>query len=97
MISWYKATPLIVALPDEVVATDPLAHIDRSKVRVRVPHQVIWGLQDKALRPSTRVGLADLCDNVIMHDVPGADHWIIHQKPDEVCSLIQAFVEKHSV
>ena len=97
MVTWYKATPLVVPLPGEVVTDDPLARFDPAVMRVRMPHQVIWGLQDKALRPVTRDGLAALCDHLETHDVADADHWIVHQKPDEVRALIGAFIAKHPV
>ena len=95
MVAWYKATPLVVPLPDDVVDGDPMAHLDRAAVRVRMPHQVIWGMQDKALRPATRAGLGDLCDDLVMHEIADADHWIIHQKPDEVSGLVRAFIVRH--
>ena len=95
MVSWYKATPLVVAAPGETIAVDPMAELDRSKLRVRMPHQLIWGMQDRALLPVAREGLAELCDDLTLHEFPDADHWIIHQKPDEVAALIAAFLEKH--
>ena len=95
MVSWYKATPIVVAAPGEAVAANPLATVDRDTVRVRMPHQVIWGLQDKALLPSARAGLAAFCDDLTVHEFADADHWIVHQKPAEVTALIKAFIEKH--
>ena len=97
MVSWYKATPLVVPLPGEAVADDAPARMDPAMMRVRMPHQVIWGMQDKALRPVTRDGLAALCDHLVLHEVADADHWIVHQKPDEVRTLIGAFIAKHPV
>ena len=76
--------------------SDPLAGMDREKVRVRVPHQVIWGMQDKALLPASRHGLANLCDNLTVHEIPDADHWIIHQKPAEVTAFVAEFLAKHN-
>ncbi len=95
MTSWYKASPVVVAAPDEAVTADPMAAVDRAKVRVPMPHQVIWGMQDRALLPTTRAGLADLCDDLTLHEFADADHWIIHQKPAEVTALIAAFIDKH--
>lgn len=95
MVSWYKATPMVVAAPGETVATDPMADIDKAKVRVRMPHQVIWGMQDTALLPVARQGLENLCDDLSVHEFADADHWIIHQKPADVAALIAAFLDKH--
>lgn len=92
MVAWYKATPLVVPLPDEVVDQDPLAHINPAMMRVRMPHLVLWGLEDKALLPVTREGLDQYCDDLRVVDVPGADHWIVHQQPDLVIKELRAFL-----
>lgn len=92
MVAWYKATPLQVPLPDEVVTADPLAHIDPAVMRVRMPHLVLWGLEDKALRPSCREGLEAHCADLRVIEVPGADHWIVHQQPDLVVRELRTFL-----
>lgn len=97
MVSWYKATPLAVPLPDEKVSVDPMAQLNAAAVRVRMPHQVIWGMQDKALLPVARAGLAEFCDDLVVHEIADADHWIVHQKPDEVRALLASFIAKHAV
>ena len=96
MVSWYKATPLVVPAPGETVAADPLATIDRDKLRVRMPHQVIWGMRDTALLPVSRNGLTALCDDLTVHEIADADHWIVHQQPDIVATLLAAFLDKHA-
>ncbi len=95
MVAWYKATTLVVPEPGESVAQNPISAVDPAKVRVAMPHQVIWGMQDKALLPSARAGLADLCASLEVHEVADADHWIIHQKPDLVRSLVRSFVDRN--
>ncbi len=92
MVSWYKATPMVVPLPDEVVDTDPLAHINPAMMRVRMPHLVLWGMEDKALLPVTHAGLGEHCDDLRVVEVPGADHWIVHQQPDLVVKELRAFL-----
>ena len=92
MVSWYKATPLKVPTPGEVVTSDPLAQINPAMLRVRMLHLVLWGVEDKALRPSCRAGLEQYCDALTSIDVPGADHWIVHQQPDLVTREIKTFL-----
>jgi epoxide hydrolase 4 len=94
MVSWYKATPLVVPEPG-AAATNPIAQMDPAKVHVAMPHQVIWGLEDKALLASSRQGLGDHCADLTVHDIPSADHWVIHQHPDQVRTLIRTFIDKH--
>jgi epoxide hydrolase 4 len=97
MVSWYKATQLAVPKIDEVVTDDPLARINGAMVRVRMPHLVLWGEEDKALRPSCIDGLETFCDDVRIKKVAGADHWIVHQRPEEIIREIQAFLTVHPI
>lgn len=91
MTAWYKATPMVVPLPDEAVTTDPLAHLDLAKVQVRMPHLLIWGLEDKALRPACRAGLSTFAPDLRVINMPGTDHWIVHQQPDRIVAHIREF------
>ncbi|MEQ1649942.1 MAG: alpha/beta fold hydrolase, partial [Hyphomicrobiaceae bacterium] len=95
MVSWYKATQLTVPKVDEIVTDDPLARINPTMVRVRVPHLVLWGEEDKALRPSCIDGLETFCDDLRIKKVAGADHWIVHQRPDIVIPEIHSFLKSH--
>jgi pimeloyl-ACP methyl ester carboxylesterase len=93
MLNWYRASPLLVLKPGEAIdpASPPL-ELDPARFRVRMPHLVIWGMDDRALLPVTRATLADYCDNLAVHEIPGADHWVVHQRTDEVVALIRAFI-----
>lgn len=93
MINWYRATPLKVAAPDQPIPAEQLPQFDHSRLRVTMPHLLIWGMGDTALRPETRDGLVAFCDDLTMVEVSGADHWIAHQKPDEVAHEIRAFAQ----
>lgn len=97
MVAWYKATPLVVPKPDEAVADDPMARINPGMVRVRMPHLLLWGREDKALRPSSIAGLGDYCDDLTTKFIDGADHWIVHQKTDEVIAHCRAFLDAHRI
>jgi pimeloyl-ACP methyl ester carboxylesterase len=57
-----------------------------------MPHLVIWGMDDRALLPVTRARLGDYCDDFTVHEIADADHWVVHQKTDEVIGLIRKFV-----
>ena len=60
-------------------------------MRIRPPHLLIWGMGDTALLPESREGLDDLCDDLTVREIADADHWVIHQKPDEVAAMIRDF------
>ncbi len=55
---------------------------------VRVPTDVIWGLQDAALRPSLLEGLSDSVDDLRIHPFADASHWVLHEAPDRVADCV---------
>jgi epoxide hydrolase 4 len=82
-------------VPKPGEAIDPAAQplkLDPAKFRVRMPHLVIWGMDDRALLPVTRATLPDYCDDLTVREIPGADHWVVHQRTDEVVALIRGFI-----
>ena len=86
MIHWYRASPLRVAAPGQPITDLPAFPTD--KLRVACPHLLIWGMDDTALLPETTEGLEEFASDLTRVEVPGADHWIAHQKPDEVARII---------
>ena len=90
MINWYRATGLYV--PKLGGDITPPAPLDPDMMRITVPHLLIWGTDDTALLPSSYAGLDALCDAFTLQKLTGADHWLHHQKPDEVAVLIRDFV-----
>ena len=92
MLNWYRATPIVVPKEGETVDPASVPKLDPAQLRVRMPHLVVWGMDDRALLPVTRATLADYCDNLTVREIAGADHWVVHQKTDEVIDLIRGFL-----
>jgi pimeloyl-ACP methyl ester carboxylesterase len=92
MLNWYRASPLLVPRPGESVDPAKVLKLDPAQLRIRMPHLVIWGMDDRALLPVSRATLADYCDDLTVHEIAGADHWVVHQKPDEVIGCLKAFL-----
>ena len=93
MLNWYRATPLVVPKVGEVVDMASVPKLDPAQLRVRMPHLLIWGMQDPALLPVSRASLADYCDHaVVLREIEGADHWVIHQRREEVVGHLQEFL-----
>jgi len=92
MLNWYRATPLLVPAVGEMIDTAALPKLDPATLRVRMPHLLIWGLEDRALLPVSWAALAEYCDDLVVREIAGADHWLVHQKPAEVTGLIDAFL-----
>ena len=86
MVNWYRASPLQVAPPGQPITDLPA--LPRDGLRVQQPHLLIWGTGDTALLTDCLDGLEDLAPDLTIHRIDGADHWICHQKPDEVAALI---------
>jgi epoxide hydrolase 4 len=94
MLNWYRASPLLVPKPGEAI--DPAAatiKLDPAQFRVRMPHLVIWGMDDRALLPVSRAALPDYCDLLTVREIAGADHWVVHQRTGEVIGHIRIFLE----
>jgi pimeloyl-ACP methyl ester carboxylesterase len=92
MLNWYRATPLMVPEEGETVDPAKVPRLDPAQLRVRMPHLVIWGMDDRALLPVSRATLGDYCDDLTVREIARADHWVVHQRTDEVVGLIRAFL-----
>ena len=92
MTNWYRASPIIVP---EVGASAPVAPIldaDPSAFRVTMPHLLLWGEADVALRPSCIAGLEAFAPDLTNKRFAGAGHWILHERPAEVAASIRRLV-----
>ena len=86
MINWYRASPLQVAQPGKPITGLPDFPVERLKVRC--PHLLIWGMDDNALLPEATEGLEEFAPDLTRVEISGADHWLHHQKPDEVAQAV---------
>lgn len=66
---------------------------DIAQTVVNVRTLVIWGEKDIYFTPDNLELLPGVVPNLVVRRYPGNDHWIVHQKPDEVARLIAAFVD----
>jgi pimeloyl-ACP methyl ester carboxylesterase len=92
MLNWYRASPIDVPLPEATAQPTWVQNLPDDAMRVRVPHLVIWGEADRALRPSCLSGLERLAPQLRIERVAGAGHWVLHEKPDAVAGLMSAFL-----
>jgi pimeloyl-ACP methyl ester carboxylesterase len=92
MLNWYRASPLLVPQPGETVDPAKVMKLDPALLRIRMPHLVIWGMDDQALLPVSRATLADYCDDVTVREIAGADHWVVHQRTADVVGYLRDFL-----
>lgn len=92
MINWYRASPLQVPEPGQVIADPPQFPID--KMHVPCPHLLIWGEDDTALLPEATEGLEAFVPDLTRVTMHGVDHWLCHQAPDQVAGHILNWINK---
>lgn len=84
--NYYRASPLRPPTKDD----DAVMAIEFAPeaVTVRVPTLVIWAEDDIALPVSLLDGLEAFVPSMRLARVPGATHWIVHERPDLVAAEI---------
>jgi pimeloyl-ACP methyl ester carboxylesterase len=92
MLHWYRSSPILVPRPDEEAGDAPLLSVPAERVTVAMPHLVVWGEADEALRPACLEGLDRFAPDLTVRRVPDAGHWILHEKPGEVARLMREFI-----
>jgi len=92
MLNWYRASPLIVPNIGEVVESAPVLELPADALKVRCPHLVIWGEEDRALLPTSLAGLEAFTSDLTIRRLAGCGHWLLHEKPAEVAAEIRSFV-----
>jgi pimeloyl-ACP methyl ester carboxylesterase len=89
-LNYYRASPMYPPTPDDPGAKK--LQLKPEHFMVRVPTLVLWGDRDTALLPGCVEGLGQCVPDLRLRRVPEASHWIVHEKPDLVCSEIEKFV-----
>jgi epoxide hydrolase 4 len=90
--NFYRASPL--RPPREGDAASAAVTIPHERWTVKVPTLVIWGMDDNALLPGMLNGLEDYIPDLTLKKVPGATHWILHEKPQLVMETIGEFLRR---
>lgn len=88
--AYYAASPLRPPTAGDAGAA--AVQLPRERVTVNVPTLVVWGLGDTALPEALMDGLDDFVPDLRIERVPGATHWIVHERPQQVAALIGDFV-----
>jgi pimeloyl-ACP methyl ester carboxylesterase len=91
-LNYYRATPLRPPRPDDPAAA--AVEIPREQLTVDVPTFVLWGMDDIALPPQLVDGLDDYVRDLTLERVPGATHWIVHERPQFVAERLGAFLKR---
>jgi len=92
MLNWYRGSPMIVPESGTPPKALPITDAMREKYAVIMPHLLLWGMDDTALRPSTRADLDSFCKDLTLIEFEQASHWILHEQPDAVAREIEQFL-----
>lgn len=90
--AYYAASPL---RPPRAQDPDAAAlSVPHERLAVGVPTLVIWGMNDSALTPGLLDGLDAWAPRLTLHREPEASHWIVHEMPERVASVIEAYLRQ---
>ena len=87
-LNYYRASPLRPPTGPADTALQQLV-LPASVVEVAVPTTVLWGEADHALLTGLLDGLESWVPGVQVHRLPGASHWIVHERPDWVIARLR--------
>jgi len=91
-LNYYRASPLRPPRPEDPAAA--AVEVPRDALTVNVPTLVLWGMDDVALPPELVDGLDEYVSNLTLERVPGATHWIVHERPQFVAQRLGAFLAR---
>jgi pimeloyl-ACP methyl ester carboxylesterase len=83
--NYYRASPLRPGTADTV-------SLPREMLTVDIPTLVLWAMEDIALPPELIEGLGEYVSQLTLEKVPGATHWIVHERPALVAQRLAAFL-----
>ena len=93
-LSYYRVSPIYPPTSqDDEDRLKAIVNLDREIFRVKVPTLVIWGEMDNALLTGNLEGLEDYIDDLTIERIPDGSHWVVHEQPELVNSLIRGFIE----
>ena len=85
--NYYRASPLRPPTPNDAGVMQ--ISFTPEYVTVKLPTLVIWADDDLALPPSLIDGLGEFVPAMRLVRVPGATHWIVHERPRFIAAEIE--------
>ncbi len=89
-LNWYRASPLRPATPEDPGAS--AVELPHEMLTVDVPTLVLWAMEDAALPPELVDGLEDYIPRLTLEKIPGASHWVVHERPRFIAERLAAFL-----
>jgi pimeloyl-ACP methyl ester carboxylesterase len=93
-LNYYRASPLYPPTSTEdKEQIKSILNLPKEMLAVRVPTLVIWGEQDRALLTGNLDGLEEYIEDLTLKRIPDGTHWVIHEQPELVNTLIREFIK----
>ncbi|MES2938363.1 MAG: alpha/beta fold hydrolase [Pseudomonadota bacterium] len=89
-LNWYRASPLRPPRPEDPAAA--AVELPREMLTVDLPTLVLWAMEDAALPPELVDGLDGYIPRLTLEKIPGASHWVIHERPQFIAERLEAFL-----
>ena len=89
MLHWYNSSPIVIPEEGKPVPDAPLYNAGNDKFRISMPHTLVWGMGDQALRPVCQEKLGDFCDDLTRIEIANGDHWLLHTHAKQVADAIR--------
>lgn len=92
-LNYYRISPLFPPTSKEdEQKIRAILDLPREMFVVKVPTLVIWGERDHALLVWNLQGMEEYVENLTVKRIPDGSHWVVHEQPDLVNSLIRGFI-----
>jgi pimeloyl-ACP methyl ester carboxylesterase len=92
-LNYYRASPLYPPTSgNDQEQINSILNLPKEMLTVKVPTLVIWGEQDRALLSGNLDGLEEYVEDLTVKRIPDGTHWVIHEQPELVNSLIRDFI-----
>jgi pimeloyl-ACP methyl ester carboxylesterase len=93
-LNYYRASPLYPPTSKSVEEQiSSILNLPKEMFAVKVPTLVIWGEEDRALLTGNLDGLEEYVEDLTVKRIPDGTHWVIHEQPELVNSLIRDFIK----
>jgi len=94
MVNWYRASPIYVPESGLSVEREKALAIDPARLQITMPHLLLHGIEDRALRPSAFKDIGAYAPETEILEVTGAGHWILHERPEIVADKIADWLDR---
>lgn len=94
MLNWYRASPIVVPEEGATIVGPSILDLPPENFVVNMPHLVVWGQQDQALRQACLSGLQQFVPDLTIAPVEDAGHWILYERPAQVAEAMRAFLKR---